>query len=109
MHTFYWNRIDFTSNTSVVEKNSALTIGSFDGPHIGHEALFEAVFEAAAKQKLVPGIVTFIRPLPSFKQSSSYIGDIATLPQRLAGYEKRGFQFVLLIDFSYDFARMSGT
>ena len=47
MHTFYWNRIDFTSNTSVVEKNSALTIGSFDGPHIGHEALFKAVFEAA--------------------------------------------------------------
>lgn len=109
MHTFYWNRIDFTSNTSVVEKNSALTIGSFDGPHIGHEALFKAVFEAASKQKLVPGIVTFIRPLPSFKQSSSYIGDIATLPQRLAGYEKRGFQFALLIDFSYDFARMSGT
>lgn len=109
MHTFYWNRIDFTSNMPVVKKNSALTIGSFDGPHLGHEVLFKEVFNTAAKQKLTPGIVTFVRPLPSFKHPSAYIGDIATLRQRLTGYEKRGFEFALLIDFSDDFARMSGT
>ncbi|MGP1459679.1 MAG: hypothetical protein ACTTKL_10280 [Treponema sp.] len=108
MEIFYWYKIDLEARNPVVTGGSALTVGSFDGPHAGHEALFTSVFDAAQKQSLIPGIITFTRPLPSLKNSASYVGDIASLRQRLSGYEKRGFQFVLLIDFSPDFARMTG-
>ena len=108
MEIFYWDKIDLTARTPLITGKTALTVGSFDGPHIGHEALFTSVFDAAQKHSLIPGIITFTRPLPSLKNSSSYVGDIASLSQRLSGYEVRGFRFTLLIDFSSDFAKMRG-
>src|SRR5574344_897665 len=47
------------------KQGTALTIGSFDGPHVGHEALFSAVLAqktaAPGLCPLVPGVVTFSR------------------------------------------------
>ena len=87
---------------------TALTIGGFDGPHRGHETLFSAVLETAKKRNLAPGIVTFTRSPGLEKKPFSYPGDVSTLNLRLARFGEKGFEFVLLIDFSGEFGKMSG-
>jgi tRNA pseudouridine55 synthase len=94
------------------KQGTALTIGSFDGPHAGHESLFSAVLAqktaAPGLCPLVPGIVTFSRSLRGLKDPSSYKGDVATLAQRLEIVASKGFAFAVVIDFSTDFGKMKG-
>lgn len=86
------------------EKGTALTIGSFDGPHIGHEALF---YDVLSQENLLHGVVTFSRSLRGLK-SENYAGDIVSLGQKLELCRKKGFNFAIVIDFSADFGRMRG-
>lgn len=86
------------------ERGTALTVGSFDGPHRGHEALFRAVL---AQDHLVPGVMVFSRSLRALKHPDGYAGDVATLAQKLAFFERSGFAFAVVADFTAAFAAMS--
>lgn len=106
MEIINWDNIsDFSS---LFKNGTALTVGSFDGPHRGHDVLFENVLVAAKEKKLVPGVVTFRRSAAVFRAAKSYPGDIATLSQRLSVFENRGMSFAIVIDFSGDFAKIEG-
>ena len=85
MKVFDWNDIQ-NVKSDFFEKGSALTIGSFDGPHKGHESLFVSVLNAATERNLISGIITFKQALPGLKHPVNYAGDIATLQQRLFQY-----------------------
>jgi FAD synthase len=87
---------------------SAVTIGSFDGPHIGHEVLFDAVRAAARSDGLVPGVITFSQSLGGIKRPASYEGDLSTLEQRLDAFSRKGMGFAVVIDFSPEFGRIEG-
>ena len=86
----------------------SLTIGSFDGPHIGHDSLFDSALSQRANG-LVPGVVTFTKSLRALKDPPSYPGDIATLSQKMEILSAKGFAFAIVIDFSPEFARIEGT
>lgn len=88
-------------------RGTSLTIGSFDGPHIGHDALFASALSKRA-DGLVPGVVTFTKSLRALKNPAVYPGDIASLPQKLGVLASEGFRFAIVIDFSPDFARIEG-
>lgn len=103
---YTWEQIaDGRLNAKWKEQGTALTIGSFDGPHFGHEALFQT---ALAQENLVPGVLAFARSLSGLKNPSEYAGDVATLSQKLAFFEQKGFAFAVVIDFSRDFAAIQG-
>lgn len=89
-------------------RGTAVSVGGFDGPHRGHAVLCRKVCQYANAHNLDAGVVTFIRS-PRVKKTSGYAGDVSTLRLRLRQLEKYGLDFVLLIDFSSDFAKMSGT
>ena len=109
-----WDSMETDKSRECIEalcagrQGTALTIGGFDGPHLGHESLFTAVLDASSKLNLTPGIITFTRSPGSAKRPGKYPGDVSTLNLRLAKFEQKGFEFVLLIDFSGDFGKMSG-
>ena len=95
---------------------SAVTVGGFDGMHLGHQALFDAVFEWKKKragaevlglQNVLTGAVTFTRSPGAFK-SKDYPGDLMTKKMKLEFLEKRGFDFCVMIDFSQDFSKIGG-
>ena len=119
MKIFCWEEIYNLFSCSFEEiKNStdsffldgtAISVGCFDGPHSGHKFLFSSVLKYSKDNHLKSGLVTFLRPLQSLKFKNEYLGDIATLNQRLSEYEKLGFDFVVVIDFSSDFSKMEGT
>ena len=93
---------------SLFEKGSAVTIGSFDGPHSGHDVLFNAVLGASELYGYVPGVVTFSQSLGGFKRPESYEGDLSTLEQKLELLDKKGMSFAVVIDFSTEFGKIEG-
>ena len=93
---------------------AAVCVGGFDGAHLGHQAIFDAVFEwkkkralAAGGQKILAGAVTFKRS-PGALKNSAYPGDIFSERQKLEFLEKRAFDFCVMIDFSEDFSKIKG-
>lgn len=89
-------------------KTSAISVGSFDGLHLGHRKLMASLKENSVKNNYLAGVFTFTRPLPSYKHSSDYSGDISTLDQRLKLFEDVGIDFVIVSDFNPEFAALKG-
>ena len=86
-------------------EGTALTVGGFDGAHLGHQALFNAVL---GQKNLLPGIITFGTAPKSRLHPESFAGSVYTMEQRLQCFKDAGFAFVVVIDFSGDFGRMDG-
>lgn len=108
MNVFRWQDISSIKDSDFFNQGTGLSTGSFDGVHLGHRSLIKTLVNGCKNRNLVPGIVTFTRPLPSMKKAGIYPGDISTLAQRLAIFEKLGIEFVILVDFDEAFARNSG-
>ena len=113
MTVFTWDMIQQIAAGSMpvpqlFKAGTALSIGSFDGPHIGHDALFNAVLVKYDQEGLVPGIITFTRPLSGLKNPASYKGDVSTLAQRLGHCDAKGISFAVVIDFSDEFGKIEG-
>ena len=122
MKVYSWNDV----LTAAPIGPAAITIGGFDGMHLGHQALFDAVFDwkkrAAASfglandsgsaanfglANLLTGAVTFKRPAGAL-MNPRYPGDLFTEKMKLEYFEKRGFDFCIMIDFSQDFSKIEG-
>jgi len=115
MTVYNWddNSLDSFSQTSFFKEGTGISIGSFDGLHLGHRFLLEKLVEIKDRaglfeQPLSPGIITFSRPLPAYKHSDDYTGDISTLSQRLRFFEEAGIEFVFVVDFTEAFASLKG-
>ena len=115
MKIFSWKDIeDLNSNpssplSSFFQGGTALTIGGFDGPHRGHEALCLSVLQKKKEfPSLKTGVITFNVP-PKSKKSADFPGEVSTLNLRLEWFKHSGFDFTVVIDFSHKFSTMSGT
>lgn len=113
MKLFTWNDIQAYLNTgnqdSYFSKGTGISVGSFDGLHLGHRALLSQLVYNCKKNDLIPGVVSFKRPLPSIKHSKDYQGDVSSLEQRLKLFEEMGIEFAVIIDFDDSFASTLGT
>ena len=86
---------------------SAVTIGNFDGVHIGHQHLFSEVGEAAAQHGAKPTVLTF-HPHPATVVAPERAPRLLTTPEeRAALMHKYGIEQVLLLPFTSEVARLS--
>lgn len=86
-------------------KATALSIGVFDGVHKGHQSLIQAIREKSA---LVPAVCTFSGNPQLIFSPQRFLGDITTVTQKIALLRSLGIQLLILIDFSFDFSKLSG-
>ena len=88
-------------------KFSALSIGCFDGLHLGHQEVLRRVVARALETGAVAGVVTFEpHPLRVLRPAEAP-PMIATLAQRLEGFERAGIEAVLVLDFTRAVAEVS--
>jgi riboflavin kinase/FMN adenylyltransferase len=83
------------------EKKSSVTIGVFDGVHLGHQALIQRVVAHNANN--VPAVITFRE-----NHKKEEAENIQTFRQKLAIFESMGIKITLAVDFTEEFRRMSG-
>ena len=94
-------------------RETAITIGSFDGLHRGHKKLCTCVLNEKKKKKvpyssqIKAGLITFVRPTKS-SLATEYQGDILSTRLKCACIKDMGFDFIVLIEFTEDFAKTSG-
>ncbi|MFA5664637.1 MAG: bifunctional riboflavin kinase/FAD synthetase [Castellaniella sp.] len=90
---------------------SAVTIGNFDGVHLGHQAILERVHQYATKHGLLPTVMTFTpHPRAYFAQltrkSDLAPAQISTLRDKTARLAACGMQQIVILRFNQALAQM---
>lgn len=84
-----------------------LTIGNFDGVHLGHQAIFKKVVDRV-KEVEGTGIVFTFEPHPKkILSPDKYLTSLITFEKKLELIEKTGIDMVICADFTTDFAALS--
>jgi len=83
-----------------------LTIGVFDGVHLGHRGLIQRILAGDAGR--VPLVVTFKQNPQLILAPDAFPGSITTYAQKLERLETLGVQAVVPIDFSNELSKLSG-
>ncbi|MFL6354121.1 MAG: bifunctional riboflavin kinase/FAD synthetase [Bryobacteraceae bacterium] len=85
----------------------ALTIGNFDGVHIGHQALVAQTLDYAAAKNLPAAVLTF-NPHPAAVVAPERVPPlICTLEQRLELLSSAGADRILVLPFTAEIARLT--
>jgi riboflavin kinase / FMN adenylyltransferase len=85
----------------------ALTIGNFDGVHIGHQALLIQTADYAATKNLAPAVLTF-DPHPAAVVAPERVpAMICTLEQRLELLSAAGAKRIFVLPFTAEVARLT--
>jgi riboflavin kinase/FMN adenylyltransferase len=98
----------FRSSAEVPETfgPSVITIGNFDGVHIGHRQIMRRVVALAREKGCAPAVLTF-DPHPARVLAPGRAPRLLmTIDQRLRSLEAEGIEAVFLIPFSVEFARL---
>src|SRR5579863_5995680 len=99
----------FRSSAEVPESfgPSVVTIGNFDGVHIGHRQIMRRVVALAREKGCIPTVLTF-DPHPARVLAPERAPRLLmTVDQRLRSMEAEGIEAVLLIPFSLEFAKLT--
>ncbi len=93
--------------TSTSANHPVLTIGNFDGQHVGHQALLAAVVEMAQRQHGTPMVLTF-DPHPTKILAPKVSLQFLTLQEeKFAYFERLGIQELVILEFSQQLARLT--
>lgn len=89
------------------DKNTVLTVGTFDGVHRGHQAILSTLLDIARSTNSRDLVMT-IHPHPQQvlqKEGREPVKLLTTLEERLFLFEKYGINNVLVIPFDYKFSQ----
>ena len=88
-------------------KSSIVTIGTFDGVHIGHQKIISRVVEIAQKKDLQPLVLTFFPHPRMVVQNDSSIKLINTIDEKAEKLELMGIRHLVIKKFTKSFSRLS--
>jgi riboflavin kinase/FMN adenylyltransferase len=88
------------------EKDTLLTIGVFDGVHLGHKHLISELKERARKQNLMSGVVTFRRHPQDVLSPKTRLPYLTDLEQRVNLLKNEGVEVVVTLSFTPELAKL---
>ena len=87
-------------------KNAIVTVGTFDGIHIGHKAVFDKMRELANRHNGETVVITFHpHPRQVLNIDTSNLRFICTQDDKMAKFEEMGIDNVVVINFTKEFSR----
>ncbi|MFD2551684.1 bifunctional riboflavin kinase/FAD synthetase [Bizionia sediminis] len=87
--------------------NTVVTIGTFDGVHIGHKKIIERLVSSAKKNNLKSAILTFFPHPRMVLQKDPSIKLLNTLDEKAAILESLGLDYLVVKKFTKAFSRLS--
>jgi riboflavin kinase / FMN adenylyltransferase len=84
-----------------------LSIGNFDGMHLGHQALLQASIHAASRASLTPAVMTFEPHPREFFTPLNAPARLCNLREKLEFFETAGIQKVFVCAFNQRFSAIS--
>jgi len=88
-------------------RRSVVTIGTFDGVHIGHKAILKRLIETAKRENLDSAVLTFFPHPRMVLQHDSGIQLINTIEERTYLLEKTGLDHLIIHPFTKQFSRLT--
>ncbi|KAA3621843.1 MAG: bifunctional riboflavin kinase/FAD synthetase [Flavobacterium sp.] len=99
---------EYSSATSYKSDQPAVvTIGTFDGVHVGHKAILERLVASAAKEGMVSVLLTFFPHPRMVLQHGSDIKLINTISEKKELLSKTGLDHLIVHPFTVEFSRMT--
>ena len=89
------------------KKPSVVTIGTFDGVHIGHKAILKRLTDAAEANRLESVLLTFFPHPRQVVQSVSNLRLINTIEEKKKLLEKEGLGSLVIHPFTKEFSRLT--
>ena len=89
------------------EQSSVLAIGSFDGIHLGHQAILRSVAARARALGAVPTALTFDPSPRKVLRPETASPQISTIAQRLAGFNALGLETAVVLPFTLELSRLA--
>lgn len=96
------NYKNFTST-----KKSVVTIGTFDGVHIGHQKILEQLIATAKKENANSVLLTFFPHPRMVLQKDNSIKLINTIDERIEILQKTGLDYLIIHPFNKEFSRLT--
>ena len=96
-----------SASTYKNEQQSVVTIGTFDGMHLGHKAILKRVVETAKKENLDSVVLTFFPHPRMVLQQNSDIKLLNTIEERTQLLEKTGLDHLVIHPFTHAFSRLT--
>jgi len=88
------------------DKNTVLTLGTFDGIHLGHQKIIEIIKKNASFYGGRSFLITF-DPHPRSVISKKDLEILNTLKEKIAVLETLGIDNLLIIKFTHEFSQLS--
>ena len=89
------------------KKTAILTIGTFDGVHIGHQKIISDLVAKAKKENLCAVVLTFFPHPRMVLQKESQLKMIDTLKEKRQLLEILGVEILIIQPFTLEFSRMT--
>ena len=88
-------------------KSSVVSVGNYDGIHLGHQDVLKHIISVGKKEQIPSCLITF-DPNPAYVLSdNSKPMNLQDIDSKLALLEEMGLDIVLVIPFTLEFSRMS--
>ncbi|OBX26372.1 riboflavin kinase/FMN adenylyltransferase [Gelidibacter algens] len=92
---------------SIPKTPSVVTIGTFDGVHIGHQKIIKKLTKKAADKNLISVVLTFFPHPRMVLQQNSNIKLLNTIAERKEILAALGLNFIYVQEFTTDFANLT--
>ena len=89
------------------EKDMLLTIGVFDGVHLGHKYLISQLTEQSRKQNLLSGVVTFRQHPQEILSPQTKLPFLTDLTRKANLLKNEGVEAIIILSFTHEFAQLS--
>jgi riboflavin kinase/FMN adenylyltransferase len=91
------------------KKDMLLTIGVFDGVHLGHKYLLSQLTDNAKQQNLLSGVVTFRQHPQEVLSPQIKLPFLTDLPQRTRLLQNEGVDAIIPLSFTAELAQLSAS
>lgn len=97
------------SQFSDISFKTAITIGTFDGVHLGHSKILERLINNAKNEGLKSTVLTFFPHPRMVLQKDTDIKLLNTLDEKVQILDAMGLDYLIIHPFTKDFSRLSAT